>query len=73
MMALSTGRAAKWWWSVQVGDLVKHKYGTMQGSGVILSIRPFDWKQARVLWTTHDQAEVYELETRYLEVINESR
>ena len=57
---------------MQVGDIVKHKYGTLQGTGIILSIRPFDWKQARVLWTAHGQTAVHELATRYLEVINES-
>jgi hypothetical protein len=55
---------------VEVGDLVKHKYGTMQGSGIILSIRPFDWKAARILWTAHGQTKMHEVATRYLEVIN---
>jgi len=59
---------------MKVGDLVKHKYGTMQGTGVILSIRPFDWKAARILWTSHGQTQVHEeVATRYLEVINENR
>ena len=55
------------------GDLVKHQHGTLQGSGVILSIRPFDGKQARILWTAHGQTQIHEVATRYLEVINESR
>lgn len=58
---------------MKVGDLVKHQYGTMRGSGVILSIRPFDGKQARILWTAHGQTQIHEVATRYLEVINESR
>ena len=59
---------------MQVGDIVKHKHGTLQGTGIILSIRPFDWKAARVLWASHGQAQVHEeVATRYLEVINESR
>jgi hypothetical protein len=59
---------------VKTGDLVKHKYGTMQGHGVILSIRPFDWKAARILWTSHGKIQVHEdVATLYLEVINESR
>ena len=59
---------------MKVGDLVKHKYGTLEGSGVILSIRPFDWKAACVLWTAHGQTKIHEeIATRYLEVINESR
>ena len=58
---------------MKVGDLVKHQYGTMHGSGVILSIRPFDGKQARILWTSYDRTQIHEVATRYLEVINESR
>jgi hypothetical protein len=59
---------------MNVGDLVKHKYGTMQGSGVILGVRPFDWKVARILWTAHGQTKIHEeVATRYLEVINASR
>jgi len=56
---------------VKAGDLVKHKYGTLQGSGIILSIRPFDWKAARILWTSHGQTQIHEeVATRYLEVIS---
>lgn len=58
---------------MKVGDLVKHQHGTMQGHGVILSIRPFDWKAARILWTSYGQTQIHEVATRYLEVINESR
>jgi len=55
---------------VKVGDLVKHQYGTMQGTGVILSIRPLAGKQARILWTAHGQTKIHEeVATRYLEVI----
>ena len=57
---------------MKVGDLVKHQYGTMRGSGIILSIRPFDGKQARILWTAHGQTQIHEVATRCLEVINES-
>ena len=58
---------------MKVGDLVKHQYNTMQGTGIILSVRPFDWKKARVLWTAHGQTQIHEVATRYLEVISESR
>ena len=59
---------------MKVGDLVKHKYGTLQGMGVILSIRPFDDRAARALWTSQGQVIVHErLSTRFLEVISESR
>lgn len=58
---------------MKVGNLVRHRYGTLQGTGVILSIRPFDGKRVRALWTAHGQTMMHELDTRYLEVINESR
>ena len=54
---------------MKVGDLVKHQYGTMQGTGVVLSIRPFDGKQARVMWTAHGETKVFEVLTLYLQVI----
>jgi len=54
---------------MKMGDLVKHKHG-FQGTGIILSICPFDSKQARVLWSAHGRTTVHEsLATRYLEVI----
>ena len=56
---------------MKVGDIVKHKFGTLQGFGMILSIRPFDWKAARILWAAHGQTQILEeVATRYLEVIN---
>jgi hypothetical protein len=58
---------------VKVGDLVKHQYGTLRGFGMILSIRPFDGKQARILWTAHGQTQIHEVSIRYLEVISECR
>ena len=55
---------------MKAGDLVKHKYGTMQGTGLILSIRPFDGKAARILWSSHGQTQLHEeVATRYLEVV----
>lgn len=59
---------------MQIGDLVKHKYNTMQGTGIILSIRPFDGKAVRALWTAHGQTKIHEeVATRYLEVISGDR
>jgi hypothetical protein len=57
---------------MKVGDLVKHQYGTIQGTGIILSIRPFDGKRARTLWTAHCQSKIHEVLTRYLEVVREA-
>ena len=59
---------------IRVGDLVRHKHGTMRGSGIILSIRPFDGKAVRVLWTARGKTQMHEeVATRYLEVISGDR
>ena len=55
---------------MKIGDLVKHKYGTLQGTGVVLSIRPFDGRAVRALWTSHGRTTIHEeLATRFLEVV----
>ena len=54
---------------MKAGSLVRHKYGTLQGTGIVLSIRPFDGREVRALWTSHGLTQVHELSTRYLEVI----
>ena len=58
---------------MKVGDLVKHQYGTIQGFGVIISMRKSDGGRAQALWTAHGQTKMQDVATRYLEVINESR
>ncbi len=55
---------------MQVGDIVKHKYGTLQGHGIILVARP-NIGGVRALWTAHGQSKVHELSSIYLEVISE--
>lgn len=57
---------------IEIGDLVKHQYGTLQGQGLVLQVFPTPEK-VRALWTTHGRTDVHEVATRYLEVINESR
>lgn len=55
---------------MKVGDIVKHKYGTMQGFGVVLDIREGE-RCIRALWTAHGQTVVHErVARRYLEVKN---
>lgn len=59
---------------MQVGDLVKHKYGTLQGTGIVLD--EFYEKRryvVRALWTTHGHTQEWKVATEYLEVVNESR
>ena len=56
---------------MQVGDIVKHKYGTMQGFGVVLDVRE---RCIRALWTSHGRTVLHErVAHRFLEVINASR
>ena len=57
---------------MKVGDLVKHQYGTLKGSGIIFNYFP-TIMTARILWTAHGQTKIHEVATRYLEVINESQ
>ena len=57
--------------SMHVGDIVKHKYGTLQGFGVVLDVR---YHFIRALWTAHGQTVVHErIAHRFLEVVNASR
>ena len=54
---------------LSVGDLVKHQYGTMQGTGIILKLMAMA-TQAKILWTHGDHTVIHEtVATRYLEVI----
>ena len=53
------------------GDIVKHKYGTMQGFGVVLDVQ---YHTIRALWTAHGRTVVHErVADRFLEVISASR
>jgi hypothetical protein len=68
---------------VKVGDLVRHKHGTLRGAGVILgsrcagaaseSIPNWGVERARILWTAHGQTKILDVATTYLEVINAAR
>ncbi len=55
---------------MKVGDIVKHKYGTMQGFGVVLDMR--EGKRCiRALWTSHGRTVLHEtVASRFLEVVN---
>ena len=56
---------------MKVGDIVKHKHGTMQGFGVVLDVQ---YHAIRALWTAHGQTVLHEwVASRFLEVISESR
>ncbi len=57
---------------MQVGDIVKHKYGTLVGSGVVLNLIDLGPSRgwARIAWTAHSQTKVHDIATLYLEVVS---
>ena len=56
---------------MQVGDIVRHKHGTLSGFGLVLEVHPL---HVRALWTAHRQTVVHEvIASMFLEVFNESR
>mgnify|MGYP001162307159 CR=1 FL=1 len=57
----------------KVGDLVKHKHGTMQGQGLILYSEYQNLGRVKALWTAHGITKVHLLACQYLEVISEAR
>jgi len=58
---------------MQVGDLVRHKFGTLEGAGIVLSLRESGQTTARIVWAAHGQAKVFNMATLFLEVISENR
>ena len=58
---------------MKVGDMVKHKHGTLVGAGVVLSLRKADGGRARVAWTAHGETKVHDVAALFLEVISASR
>ena len=58
---------------MQVGDIVKHKHGTLVGAGIVLSLRKADGGRARVAWTAHGETKVHDVATLFLEVVSARR
>ena len=62
---------------MKVGDLVKHKYGTLYGEGLILEMLHIgaqnagDPKHCRVMWNCHGHITVHSMTMQYFEVISE--
>jgi len=61
---------------MNVGDLVKHKYGTLHGEGLILKILHIgvdvgDPDRCRVMWNCHGHITFHSMGMQYFEVINE--
>ena len=57
---------------VKKGDLVRHKYGTLHGSGIVLSCEGAG-RRAYIIWNCHGHSTFQNVATRFLEVLSESR
>ena len=55
---------------MKVGDIVKHKYGTLTGAGVVLNLRKADGGRARIAWTAHGDTKIHDVATLFLEVVS---
>ena len=55
---------------MKVGDIVKHKYGTLMGAGVVLNLRKADGGRARIAWTAHGETKIHDVATLFLEVVS---
>ena len=60
------------WYKVKKGDLVRHKYSTLHGFGIILSCEGAG-RRAYTIWNCHGHSTFQNVATRFLEVISESR
>ena len=60
---------------MKVGDLIRHKHGTLQGTGLVTAVQPFPHHQQNVnaVWTAHGVTKEMNVASRFMEVINESR
>jgi TolB-like protein len=54
-----------------VGDLIRHKHGTLQGTGLVIAVQPFEHLQQNVtaIWTAHGVTKEMNVAARYMEVI----
>ena len=62
---------------MKVGDLVKHKHGTLAGYGVILIAPPVSRgntfpTRLRILWHYHGDTSLQRIDRKYVEVISEA-
>ena len=60
---------------MKVGDLIRHKYGTLQGTGLVTAVQPFPHSQpnVNVVWTAHGVTKKMNVASQFMEVLNESR
>jgi len=60
---------------MNVGDLVKHKWGTISGTGIITLIVPYFKGDTKIhaLWTSNGVSKTIVIAAKNLGVINENR
>jgi hypothetical protein len=58
---------------MKVGDLVKHKYGTLSGEGLVLKRLTSFHPRAYLMWNCHGSITFQNVSTKFLEVISECR
>jgi len=58
---------------MMIGDLVKHKYGTLYGEGLILKWLTSFEPRAYLMWNCHGNITFQNVATKSLEVISETR
>ncbi len=63
---------------MKVGDLVKHKYSTMHGQGLIVEMPPKsgpfagDTNRCMIMWQCYGNVTRHSLDLSFVEVISES-
>jgi hypothetical protein len=58
---------------VKVGDMVKHKWGTLAGAGIVLQCLSSFEPRAYIMWNCHGNVTFQNVATKFLEVVSESR
>jgi hypothetical protein len=58
---------------MKVGDMVKHKWGTLAGQGLIIERLTSFEPRAYIMWNCHGNITMQNVATKFLEVISESR
>ena len=63
---------------MQVGDLVKHKYSTIHGQGIVVEMPPKsgpfagDANRCMIMWQCHGNTTYHSLDLTFVEVISEA-